>query len=404
MVFFYNFFIHLLIFGLKVFSLFNEKARKGVIGRKQSFSLVQKIKNEKVIWMHAASLGEYEQGLPILEGLKEKFPQYKILVTFFSPSGYENMIKKKHIADVVCYLPFDKKNSIQRFTTQFKTEIFFTVKYDFWYHLLAELKKQGVKTFVVSALFYEEQVFFKPWGKWFVEQLKQNIDWLFHQTKHSETLAKSVGLAQSSISGDLRFDRVKQIREWDNFVPFIEEFKGDKKLVVFGSSWKSEDKIAKIIAEKSPETKIIIAPHDIKREMNFENAVFYSHLSEKESANSQCLIIDSIGLLSKIYSYADIAVVGGGFHSAGLHNILEAATFGIPVVYGNRYKKNPEADDLIKNNGGQSFSTEEAAADFILTLIENKERRQKMSENARNFVNDYPNAKEIILEKVLEFN
>lgn len=403
----YSIFIELMIFGLRVFSLFNEKARLGVLGRKQSLSIAQKLNSEKVIWMHAASLGEYEQGLPVLEKLKEKYPNHKILITFFSPSGYENVIKKQHIADEICYLPFDRKKEIRAFVSQFQTEIFFTIKYDFWYHLLAELKRQRVRTFVVSALFYERQIFFKPYGKWFVNQLNKNLDWIFHQTEKSCQLAQNLGLKNSSVSGDTRFDRVKQLRERDDFVPLIEEFKANQKLVVFGSSWEAEEKIAEIIAKKSPNTKIIIAPHDVSRKLSVGSCQLSVKYSELSTINYQlstinCLIIDSIGLLSKLYSYADIAVVGGGFHSAGLHNILEAATFGKPVIFGNHYRKNPEADNLIAHNGGQSFANEEAAADFILQLLENPQLLEEMSENAADFINNQPNATEIVLEKMEE--
>lgn len=406
----YNLFITLLAFGLKGLSLFNEKAKKGVQGRRQSLSIVQqKLKHQKVIWMHAASLGEYEQGLPVLEQLRQAFPSHKILVTFFSPSGYENVVKKQHIADAVCYLPFDKKQDIKAFVSQFYTEIFFTVKYDFWYHLLRALKQQGAKIYVVSALFYEKQAFFKPYGKWFVQQLKQNIDWFFHQTEHSERLARKIGLVQSSVSGDTRFDRVKQIRERDNTVPFIKEFKGDSPLVVFGSSWEAEEGIADRVASQYPNAKIIIAPHDIKRNIGVKHyrspLLKYSELNEKSNdllLTSNILVIDSIGLLSKIYAYADIAVVGGGFHTAGLHNILEAATFGKPVVFGNHYKKNPEADGLVNSGGAKSFSDEVAAATFILELLKDEPLRKKMSANAAAFVHHQPNATEIVIKKVLE--
>lgn len=406
----YNLFITLLAFGLKGLSLFNDKAKKGVQGRRQSLSIVQqKLKHQKVIWMHAASLGEYEQGLPVLEQLRQAFPSHKILVTFFSPSGYENVVKKQHIADAVCYLPFDKKQDIKAFVSQFHTEIFFTVKYDFWYHLLRALKQQGAKIYVVSALFYEKQAFFKPYGKWFVQQLKQNIDWFFHQTEHSERLARKIGLVQSSVSGDTRFDRVKQIRERDNTVPFIKEFKGDAPLVVFGSSWEAEEGIADRVASQYPNAKIIIAPHDIKRNIGVKHyrspLLKYSELNEKSNdllLTSNILVIDSIGLLSKIYAYADIAVVGGGFHTAGLHNILEAATFGKPVVFGNHYKKNPEADGLVSSGGAKSFSDEVAAATFVLELLKDEPLRKKMSANAAAFVHHQPNATEIVIKKVLE--
>ena len=402
----YNIFISLMVLGLKIASYFNEKAKKAVQGRSESFAKVEALKDEKVIWMHASSLGEYEQGLPVLQELKKKYSQHKILLTFFSPSGYENIVKKQCIADVVCYLPFDFKEDIQRFVENFQTDIFFTIKYDYWYRLLAELKKRGTKIFVVSALFYEKQIFFKPCGRWFVKQLKFNIDYFFHQNEHSNELAKSIGLGQSIVSGDTRFDRVKQICKQDNFVPLIKEFKGNKQLVIFGSSWESEEKIAKMLWEKSSSIKMIIAPHDIKRTLDLGKALSlkYSELykmSVEALASANLLIIDSIGLLSKLYSYADIAVVGGGFHSAGLHNILEAATFGKPVIFGNHYKKNPEADLLITQNGGKSFSTEKEAVDFILELINDKNKMFRMSQNAENFIHSQPNATKCIIKKMI---
>ena len=395
--------------AFKVLSWFNDKIKRGLEGRKQSLEIVKsKIsKDDKVIWMHAASLGEYEQGLPVLEKLKEKYPNHKVLVTFFSPSGYENVVKKNK-EDVLCYLPFDKKSTISEFVKAVNPEIFFTVKYDFWYHLLDELKKQNAKVFVISALFYENQVYFKPQGKWFVRELKKNVDWIFHQTEKSLSLALKVGLSKGSVSGDTRFDRVKQIKNRDNFVEYISEFKGNNQLIVFGSSWEAEERIAKIISEKLKNFKIIIASHDLKRvehlKQIFPKAILYSELEQSQISNlkSQILIIDSIGLLSKLYFYADIAIVGGGFHDKGLHNILEAATFGIPVIFGNQYKKNPEADGLIAQNGGKSFAKEELASDFVLELTQNSNLLKEMSQNAENFVHNQPNSSEIILKKILE--
>ena len=394
--------------AFKVLSWFNDKIKRGLEGRKQSLEIVKsKIsKDDKVIWMHAASLGEYEQGLPVLEKLKEKYPNHKVLVTFFSPSGYENVVKKNK-EDILCYLPFDKKSTISEFVKAVHPEIFFTVKYDFWYHLLDELKKNGAKVFVVSALFYDKQVYFKPQGRWFVNELKKNVDWIFHQNEKSFSLAQKVGLNKGSVSGDTRFDRVKQIKNRDNFVEFIAEFKGNEKLIVFGSSWEAEEKLAKILSEKLKNFKIIIAPHDLKRvehlKQIFPKAILYSELkSIYQLPNTNILIIDSIGLLSKLYSYADIAIVGGGFHDKGLHNILEAATFGIPVIFGNQYKKNPEADELIAQNGGKSFAKEELASDFVLELTQNSNLLKEMSQNAEDFVHNQPNSSEIILKKILE--
>ena len=393
---------------MKVFSLFNDKTKKGVEGRKESLEKVKSgfKKSDKVIWMHASSLGEYEQGLPVLEQLKERFTDHKILVTFFSPSGYENVVKKKNIADVICYLPFDKKSAVKEFTDQFDVQLFFTVKYDYWYHLLDELKNKGAKTYVISALFYDRQSFFTSYGKWFVQQLQKNIDWFFHQTQISFALAKSIGLTKSSVTGDTRFDRVKQLRHRDNRVDWIKDFIGEDKTVVFGSSWQAEEKIALEVSQGSPYAKLIIAPHDLKRVSHlkqlFPEAILYSEIKNSvENFSSNILIIDSIGLLSKLYSYADVAVVGGGFHDAGLHNILEAATFGVPVIFGNQYRKNPEADGLISADGGRSFENAGLAADFVLFLINNEDSLQAMSENAEKFVSEKPNSTELILQKIL---
>lgn len=411
MAFLYNILISLLTFGMKAFALINDKTKKGVEGRTQSLDKVKSSFSitDKVIWMHAASLGEYEQGLPVLEKLKENFPQHKILVTFFSPSGYENVVKKKHIADVVCYLPFDNKKAVKEFTDQFNTELFFTVKYDYWYNLLAELKSKGTKIYVISALFYERQSFFTSYGKWFVKQLQKNVNWFFHQTQFSLALAKSVGLVKSSVTGDTRFDRVKQLRGRNNHVDGITNFIGGNKAVVFGSSWQAEEKIAEVVSRKNNTVKLILAPHDLKRVEHlkkiFPDAVLYSEIQNTQGAafHTQVMIIDSIGLLSKLYSYADVAVVGGGFHDAGLHNILEAATFGVPVIFGNHYKKNPEADDLIAADGGKSFPDEYTAAEFVLFLTneDNKEELAEMSRNAGKFVDGKPDSTRMILKKIL---
>ena len=410
-MFFYNLFIRLLISGMRVGAVFNYKLKKGLAGRRQSCDLVKaKFSTEdNIIWMHAASLGEYEQGLPVLEKLKDQYPTHKILVTFFSPSGYDNVIKKNTIADVVCYLPFDTEKWVKEFTSNFRTDIFFTVKYDYWYHLLKDLKSQGTKIYVVSALFYETQVFFKAYGRWFVKQLKKNVDFFFHQTKHSTALAKGIGLKNSMTTGDTRYDRVRKLRARDNSVDFIDEFKQDCKAIIFGSSWEAEERLAEMIAAKNRDVKIIIAPHDLKRVEHlktiFPAAILYSQITDKQSLkylNVKVLIIDCIGLLSKLYSYADVAVVGGGFHSKGLHNILEAATFGIPVFFGDQYTKNPEADELIVRNGGKSFEDEFFAAPYLLALLNNDSSLKKMGDNAMNFIESQPIASQIIVDQIVQ--
>lgn len=410
MKFLYSVFVQLLVLGFYIGRFFNAKLRQGWVGRQQSLSIVKTAfqPNDRVIWMHAASLGEYEQGLPVLEAMKQRFPNHKILVTFFSPSGYEQMAKKKTIADALCYLPIDQKKKMKTFVEAFHTDIFFTVKYDYWYHLLEILHHKKVKIFVVSALFYPSQVFFKPYGQWMVQALKRYVDWFFHQTEVSKNLAESLGLAQSSVSGDTRFDRVKAIKVQASSVPYITEFKGNLPLVVFGSAWETEESIAQTIAG-STKAKIIIAPHDLSHisslKKRFPEALLYSEIEQDRDKikSASVLMIDSIGWLSRLYAYADIAVVGGGFHSAGLHNILEAAVYGVPVLFGNHYQKNPEADALIAAGGGQSFADEQACATFILSLLQNPQKMKTMGQNAEAWMCQAPSATQMVMAKVQQW-
>ncbi len=394
---------------MKIASLFNEKVKKGVVGRRDSLKNIQQAfaKDDKVIWMHAASLGEYEQGLPVLERLKTKYPDYKILVSFFSPSGYENVVKKKHIADAICYLPFDKKNTIQRFVNSFQTVIFFTVKYDFWYRLLEVLHQKNIPIYVVSALFYEKQKFFTSGGRFLVEQLRKNVNIFFHQTEHSLKLAESIGLTNSLYTGDTRYDRVKQNVKNFTEVPLIQSFIQNKPVLVIGSSWEAEENLVEKFINENADTKIILAPHDLKRipqiKQRFgDKAVLYSSLESTQlsALDYQLLIIDNIGMLSRLYHYADVAVVGGGFHTSGLHNILEAAAYAVPVIFGNRYKKNPEADALIDAGAAKSFSDESDAVAFLLQLFRDEEKRKKMASIAGKFIADQPDAAAIILDNI----
>ncbi|QCO48643.1 3-deoxy-D-manno-octulosonic acid transferase [Elizabethkingia sp. 2-6] len=396
-------------FGMKIASLFNEKVKKGVVGRRDSLNNVQQAfaKDDKVIWMHAASLGEYEQGLPVLERLKTQYPDYKILVSFFSPSGYENVVKKKHIADVICYLPFDKKNTIQQFVNSFQTTIFFTVKYDFWYRLLEVLHQKNVPVYVVSALFYEKQKFFTSGGRFFVEQLRKNVNIFFHQTEHSLKLAESIGLTNSLYTGDTRYDRVKQNVKNFTEVPLIQGFIQNKPVLVIGSSWEAEENLVAKFINENAYIKIILAPHDLKRvpqiKQHFgDKAVLYSSLESTQSSalDYQLLIIDNIGMLSRLYHYADVAVVGGGFHTSGLHNILEAAAYAVPVIFGNQYKKNPEADALIDAGAAKSFSEESDAVAFLLQLFRDEDQRKKMASVAGKFIADQPDAAAIIIDNI----
>lgn len=402
----YDFAIALLAFGMKLAAGFSAKVKKGVEGRKNALAQVQQgfRSNDRVIWMHAASLGEYEQGLPVLERLKAEYPQCKVLVTFFSPSGYEIAIKKKAIADVVTYLPFDKKKEVQAFCQAFQPVLFFTVKYDYWYRLLEALNQKQVPIYVVSALFYPQQNFFKPWGSFFVKQLNKRVNLFFHQTPQSLALAKSIGLSQGMLSGDTRFDRVKQIVANFSEIEKVQSFVGENKILVVGSSWEAEEKIVADFVNRNSEVKVILAPHDLKRvpqiAKQFGNKAFlYSGLREGQP-EAQILIIDNIGMLSRLYHYGDVALVGGGFHSAGLHNILEAAVYGIPILFGNHYRKNPEADGLIAAEGARSFSEESQAVHFLQHLFDQDELRNEMALKSKYFIEKQPHATEVVVANI----
>lgn len=406
----YSIFIGLMKAGFFLGQFFNEKISLGYHGRKQSLKTVRKAfaPDDKVIWMHAASLGEYEQGLPVLEELKKSYPWHKILVTFFSPSGYENVVKKSHPANVIAYLPYDTGKEIQEFVSTFQPEIFFTVKYDYWYNLLSILKEKNTKIFSVSANFYPEQIFFKPYGRWFSKRLSSEVDYFFHQTETSLQLAKSVGITNGMVSGDTRFDRVRQFLTRDNEVVGIKAFKGENLLVVFGSAWEGEIEVAMELAKTEPSTKIIIAPHDLNLIPSLERkspaAARYSAVATGQNFTGNILLIDSIGLLSKLYFYADAAVVGGGFHNKGLHNILEAAVYGQPVLFGNRYRKNPEADALVAADGGANFPTPAALTQHLKLLLNCPRRRSQMARAAGQFVEMQPWATDIIVEKIQQIS
>jgi len=408
MFFIYDLFVCFLIFGMKFFCFFSEKIKKGVEGRKESLSKIQTSfsKEDKIIWMHSASLGEFYQGIPILEDLNEKHSKYKILVTFFSPSGYENVLNKYNKINITfCYLPFDRKKIISQFVDSMNIVMFFTVKYDFWYRLLEKLKSKNIPIYVVSALFYKEQSFFKFWGKFFISQLKKSVNIFFHQTESSLNLAKSIGLENSVLSGDTRFDNVQQNVKNFTEISYIKEFCKQRKVLVVGSSWQAEEDLVKKFISKNTEIKIILAPHDITRSYRIKQkfggkAILYSDLSKKNFNEFQVLIIDNIGLLHRLYYYADVAIVGGGFHNKGLHNILEAAVYNKPVIFGNRYKKNPEADLLIKEGGAKSFSCEKDTIDFLEKIFSYEKLINEMSENSKIFFSIQPDAKKIVLDNI----
>ncbi len=352
----YNFAAHITFFILSIYGLFNKKVGLFVKGRRETFSKLSAIsEKDKVVWVHAASLGEFEQARPIIEELKESHKEYKIVVTFFSPSGYE--IRKNYdLADVVCYLPFDTKGRVRKFLRMTHPSLAIIVKYEFWPNLLGELKSQEIPTILVSGIFRSTQHFFKSSGGWMRKAL-DTFDHFFVQDEASKELLNSIELTNVSVSGDTRFDRVLTILDQDNSLSFIEEFKNDTYTVIAGSTWSEGEALLTNYINESENQKFIIAPHSMN-EKNIQTlrssiqkkTVLFSEKVGKKLKDFDVMIIDTIGLLTKIYSYADAVYVGGGFKT-GLHNILEPATFGVPIVIGTEFQKFKEAVDLVDRKG-----------------------------------------------------
>jgi len=414
MYFLYNFIIHSAGFILKIVAVFNPKIKLFVDGRKSVFAILsEKIKpSDKTIWFHAASLGEYEQGLPVIEKLKEKCPNHKIVVTFFSPSGFE-VRKNNKIADVTVYLPLDTKNNAKAFLKLVHPTMAFFIKYEYWPNYLNELQKLEIPTYLISGIFREDQLFFKRYGGFYKNALK-TFDYFFVQNESSKKLLQSIGFQNVKFSGDTRFDRVSKILSQDNAIDIIEQFKNNTLTIVVGSSWpKDENNLMDFINTNPYNVKFIIAPHNIKEEQitNLKNQIFKKIIlhSEVNSTNLHLnefdvMIVNSIGFLTKIYSYADIAYVGGGFGTAGLHNILEPATFGIPVLIGPNFEKFSEAVALVHLGGCISVKSKKELEENLAFLIQNEDERiekghiastfVKMNEGATKTILNYLNATE----------
>ncbi|MBT8238139.1 MAG: 3-deoxy-D-manno-octulosonic acid transferase [Croceitalea sp.] len=354
----YTVLVHITWFHLKLIAFLKPKLRLFVAGRKNVFeSLQDKIKAaDKVIWMHVASLGEYEQGLPVLERIKKEFSDHKLLLTFFSPSGYE-VKKDASPADIVVYLPMDTLSNSKKFLALSHPELAIFIKYEIWPNYLHQLKKNQIPTLLVSALFSLRQIYFKPWGG-FMRKSLHCFDYIFVQDDNSKKLLKNIGMENVSVSGDTRFDRVIQITERDNSLKFMDQFTKDQKCLVAGSTWPEDERLlTTFINEREASLKWVIAPHNIKKShiINLksslpEDTLLLSEISDQNLANCRVLIIDTIGVLTKIYSYADMAYVGGGF-ATGLHNTLEAAVFGVPVLIGPNFKNFKEAESLVEKKG-----------------------------------------------------
>lgn len=352
---FYTFIIHFytcLIYLAKFVG--NKKAKAWCDGRKHQWDTLKSDNpNDKWLWMHVASLGEFEQGLPILEALKKDYPQYKLLLTFFSPSGYE--IKKDcPLADKVAYLPIDTVGNAQKLVRNFKFKAVFFVKYEFWFNYIKVLKDHRIPLFYISTLLRPNQYFFKPWGKWFRNHFKK-VKFFFTQNKETANLLFKMGIENITIAGDTRFDRVYEIAQQAQRFPDIEEFIGDRKCIIAGSSWPSDEKILYHFIENMPSNYcFILVPHHISD--SHINQI-ESHLTDYQlytnfdpSNRCRTLVINKIGILSKIYRYAQFAYIGAGFYD-GIHNIQEAIVFDVPVVFGPKYHDFEEAVDLVKLKG-----------------------------------------------------
>ena len=413
MLFIYNLIVLFAAQILKILALFSSKMKLFVEGRKSVFqTLKDKIHPEdKVFWFHAASLGEYEQGLPVIEKVKVQFPHHKIVITFFSPSGYE-VRKNNAVADVTVYLPLDTKANAQQFLDLVHPEKVFFIKYEFWPNYLHELKQRNISTYLISGIFREKQVFFKWYGGFYRNALK-TFDYFFVQNEKSKTLLQSIGFSNVKVSGDTRFDRVVAILEKDNFLDFIEQFKNNQTTIVIGSSWpKDEELLVNFINQAADDVKFIIAPHNIKDEQidslykQIKKTKFkYSNyeietLRKPRLENYQVFIIDTIGILTKIYSYADIAYVGGGFGNPGVHNILEPATFGIPIVIGPNYSHFAEATALVGMEGCISIKNQSELNEAFDLLLQNEDERFEKGHICSTFVQMNKGATNAILKYI----
>ena len=411
MLFLYNLFVVFASQALKLVAIFNPKIELFVEGRKVVFpTLEQKIKpSDKTIWFHAASLGEYEQGLPVIEKIKEKFPTHKIVVTFFSPSGYE-VRKNNTVADVTVYLPLDTKKNAKQFLSLVHPELVFFIKYEYWLNYLSDLKDLNTPTYLISGIFRENQMFFK-WHGGFYRKALDTFTYFFVQNENSKKLLRQLGKANVAVSGDTRFDRVAGILEKDNSLDFISQFKNDTLTIVVGSSWpKDESLLVDFINSNKYNVKFIIAPHNIKGEQiqQLKNSIskktiLFSEKNDKNLADYDVFIIDTIGILTKIYSYADIAYVGGGFGNPGVHNILEPATYGVPIVIGPNYSHFAEATALVNLEGCISVSNKKELEAALMSLILIEVERQEKGHICETFVQMNKGATDIIMNTISNF-
>lgn len=385
----------------------HQKARKWVSGRKKLLQRIQHLPpQKKTAWFHCASLGEFEQGRPVIEEFRKRYPDYIIVLTFFSPSGYE-IRKNYEQADFVYYLPADTPGNAVRFINQIHPDIAFFVKYEFWFNFLKILQKNQVPVYLLSGIFHKSQHFFAWYGGWFRKQLRA-FDKFFVQDETSHKLIESILPGKSLLTGDTRFDRVSCIAQQAKSFPDINAFKNGKTLFLAGSTWPAdEDVLLPAIknAMATHDVKMIIAPHEVgEQRMNVlldklpEGAVRYSQ-TNGDFSNKKILIIDSIGLLSHLYQYGDIAYIGGGF-GVGIHNTLEAATFGLPVIFGPNFQKFQEAKELIENEAAFAINSAEELRERFFSLLQNEASKEKAGEKARQYVDKKRGSTQKILANI----
>jgi 3-deoxy-D-manno-octulosonic-acid transferase len=402
MLWFYNIGIIIYGFVIRIIAPFNIKAKLFVEGRKNIFEkIAQTIEhNKNPVWFHFASLGEFEQGRPVLEKIKSLYPQEKIIVTFFSPSGYE--IRKNYaLADGIFYLPLDTAKNAKRFIGLIRPKMAIFTKYEFWFHYFSELQKNEIPLYLISGIFRPNQIFFKWYGGFYRDMLGC-VTHFFLQNKESEELLKSIGFENVNLSGDTRFDRVFENAENPKDLPVIKEFCNGNNILVAGSTWPEDESLLAKLAERNPDWKFIIAPHEIHPshidgiEKQFSGSIRFSNLKPQTSyIKSQILIIDNIGMLSSLYQYGNVAFIGGGF-GAGIHNTLEAVAFGLPVIFGPNYQKFQEAKDLIKLDIAKSIKNEKE----LLKAFNDFQSNKKSSAYAKQYINDKKGATENILSKI----
>ncbi len=412
--FLYSLFIGIYPIAVQLLSYFKPKAKLWIEGRKQIFQHIEKAlkPNEQRIWIHCASVGEFEQARPIIESLKQQQPNFKIVVSFFSPSGYE-LRKNYPLADYVFYLPMDGRSNAQNWVNLIAPEFVIFVKYEFWYHYLTTLKRKGIPTYLIAAVFRPSQAFFKSYGVFFRNILK-SFEWIMVHDEQSKQLLSSIRINNVTIAGDTRYDRVADIAVAAASFPKIDQFKNKFQLIVAGSTWTDDENILKnTLPILPPNWKIMLAPHelDAKHLQQLSNlwgndAVFYTEATEQQLLDKKVLIVDTMGMLSAMYRYGNIAYVGGGFLKGGIHNTLEPAVFGLPVFFGPTYEKFVEAVALVEKGFAFPIQDHKTFQNRLINLIENPAQLAQTSSEIILYMKGQTGATELIMDflKARHFN